>query len=101
MSIEPQSLESEIRVAGSTPTKQLAGSVASLLREGHKVTLVGIGHQAVGQAVKAIPVVNAHLANKAWIYTILPSLEDRVIEEEGRTVTRTVTVMRLIRYDFR
>ena len=90
----------EFRVAGTTNPKELAASIASNVRVGKRVCLVAIGHQAVSQAVKAVPILNSHMANKLILFCILPSLEDRVIMEGKDAVTRTCTLLRLIPYSF-
>lgn len=91
----------ELRVAGSTPTKELAGAISSHIREGKIVTLVAIGHHAMGQAVKSVPIVNQHLAAKGWVFTILPAFNERQVKEDGREVKRTVILLKLVRYEFR
>lgn len=93
--------EVELRVAGSTATKELAAAIASHIREGRNVTLVAIGHHAVGQAVKAVPILNGHLAAKGWVFSILPAFEDRQVKDGDVTVPRTVLLLRLVRYSFK
>jgi stage V sporulation protein SpoVS len=100
----------ELRVAGSTPPKELAASIIHLLNDEKRVRLTAIGHQAVGQAVKAIPVVNQYCVAQGYLVAILPSFSlmtvqnrelisvDGHVEEEGdRTNERTVTVLSLVR----
>ncbi len=93
--------EVELRVAGSTATKDLAAAVTSHIREGRQVTLVAIGHHAVGQAVKSVPIVNSHLAAKGWVFSIMPSFEDRQVHDGKVTVPRTVLLLRLVKYVFK
>lgn len=90
----------EMRVAGDTPSKLLADSITSHIREGKDVTLVCIGHQAVGQAVKAVPIVNSHLVQKGWLYSIFPAFTERTIKDEqtGAQVKRTAMLLHLVRY---
>jgi stage V sporulation protein SpoVS len=103
----------ELRVAGSTPPKELAASIIHILNESRRVKLAAIGHQAVGQAVKAIPVVNQYCIAQGYLVAILPSFnllnvtsrelpegekEEDAVERSGeRTAERTVTVMHLVR----
>ena len=100
----------ELRVAGSTPPKELAGSIIHLLNDGKPVTLAAIGHQAVGQAVKAIPVVNQYCIAQGYVVTILPSFRLSTVpnrdlpvdvgengDGQERTNERTVTILKLIR----
>lgn len=96
--IEEKSVE--LRVSGQTGTKDLAKSISSILRQGKSVSLVGIGHSALGQAIKAIPVVNGFWAPKGVIYAVLPSFEERQVDDgtDGDSVTRTVVRLQLIQY---
>lgn len=107
-----ESVIKDLRVAGSTPPKDLAGSIIHLLQEGQRVRLAAIGHQAVGQAIKAIPIVNQYCISQGYIVTALPSyalmsvqardappvpIDAGVGDESSRTNDRTVTMLMLIR----
>lgn len=88
-----------ITVSGVTNPKALAGSIAAEFRNGNDVSLHAIGHQAVGQAVKAVPIATTYLVAQGIVLTILPSFEDREIESEqdpAVKVTRTVLRLRLV-----
>lgn len=103
----------ELRVAGSTPSKELAASIIHLLNDERRVRLAAIGHQAVGQAVKAIPVVNQYCIAQGYLVAMLPSFSlMNVVSREtdalpattggteppaDRTTERTVTMMTLVR----
>lgn len=102
----------ELRVAGSTPSKELAASIIHLLNDEKRVRLAAIGHQAVGQAVKAIPVVNQYCVAQGYLVGLLPSfslmevlnrdteLPDSVGSNppSQRTNERTITMMTLVRF---
>lgn len=100
----------ELRVAGGTPPKELAGSIIHLLQDGVQVCLAAIGHQAVGQAIKAVPHVNQFCITQGYLVTLLPffALKNVPNREENEVITleqqqadrlqeRTVTMMKLIR----
>lgn len=94
----------ELRVAGSTPPKELAGSIIHLLKDEKRVRLAAIGHQAVGQAVKSIPVVNQYCVAQGFIMAIVPAFSlmevtNREVDddESNRMQERTVTLMTLIK----
>jgi len=95
----------ELRVAGGTPPKDLAASIVHLLNDDKRVKLAAIGHQAVGQAVKAIPVVNQYCIAQGYLVTILPSFhvmhvpnrEGEPEVDEDRSAERTVTMLLLIK----
>ena len=97
----------ELRIAGSTPPKELAGSIVHLLQDGKRVRLAAIGHQAVGQAVKAIPIVNQFCITQGYVVTLLPSFslknvpnreaEEPITDQQAdRLQERTVTMLMLI-----
>jgi stage V sporulation protein SpoVS len=99
---------SELRVAGSTPPKELAASIIHLLNEGKQVTLAAIGHHAVGQAVKSITPVNQYCIAQGYVMVLLPSFklipvtsrelpEDDGLSVGERTAERTVTMLKLIK----
>lgn len=99
---EPQ--EVEVRVSGSTSTKGLAQSLASLVREGRSPILVVIGASALGQAMKAVPILNGLMAPKELMYTVLPSFEARMLGGDvtgGPDIERTAMRLRLIPYHWR
>lgn len=96
-----------IQVRGTTHPKALAGSImqefrASTGAEAAKfpnLSLHAIGHQAVGQAIKAVPIANGLLAPHGLQLTVLPSFEDKKVPSEENAsveVVRTVLRMRLI-----
>src|SRR4051812_7565771 len=60
----------ELRIAGVTPPKDLAGSIAFKLEQGMNVALVAIGHQAVGQAIKAIPILNGMTIAHGYVIAV-------------------------------
>lgn len=101
MSTDTAEGTAEVRVSGKTATRDLAQSIASHIRDGKTVVLVAIGHNAIGQAVKAVPVVNGFLAPRGIVFSILPVFEEREIEDDGVVVTRTAMLMKLVRYSFR
>lgn len=92
----------EVRVSGHTPSPDLAKSIASHIRNGKSVVLVAIGHNAIGQAVKAVPVLNGFLAARGQMFSIMPTFETREIKDEHNTTSScTVMLLKLIQYTFR
>lgn len=93
-----------IMVSGTTNPKQLAGSIMEEIRQAldgsparvPNLSMHAIGHQAVGQAIKAVPIANQFLASRGLVLLVLPSFEDRQITSEQDPNTKvTRTVMRL------
>ncbi len=87
----------DLFVSSSTPVQELAKAIASRLRQGREIVMLAIGHQAVGQAVKAVPIVNGWFASNGVIYDIRPSFELRHIKDGDQTVERTAMRMKLVR----
>jgi stage V sporulation protein S len=94
-----------IQVAAQTNTKQLAGSIAEEVRKAKladavpNISLHAIGHGAVAQAIKSVPIVNGYIAPHGLQLLILPSFEDKMIDDENNPsvkVERTVIRMRLV-----
>jgi len=99
---EQRTTLTELRVSGKTPSKSLADSVTSYIRDGvENIALVAIGHNALGQAIKAVPIVNGHLAPRGIMFSILPMFDEREIEDDdGVKVLRTAVILKLVRVTF-
>lgn len=82
-----------VKVSTTTVPSELAHAVSAMLREGHNVVLEAIGHGAVGQAVKAIPILNTTTVNAGVVYVAYVSLRDIT---DDRQQQKTVTCLRLI-----
>lgn len=77
-----------VRASASTPPDQLAGSLHRFLQDGRQVVIHAIGHGAVGQAAKALPILNTRVINSGVIYLVLFSLIDVMENSKKLTVTR-------------
>lgn len=95
-----QSSEVEIRVSSNTGHKDLAKAITSNIRQGRRVTLVAIGHRAIAQGMKAVPLVNGFLVSKGTIYTVFPAYQDRIIVDDDtqEELERTVFLMKIVQY---
>lgn len=88
----------ELRVSGVTNPKTLAGSIVNHMQEGKTVLLAAIGHQAIGQAVKSIPIVNSYVAAHGYAVAIYPAFEMKHIPAgDGSDLERTACVMQLVK----
>jgi stage V sporulation protein SpoVS len=89
----------ELRVAGTTTPKELAGSIIFNLEQGKTVALSAIGHQAIGQALKAIPVVNGLTIAHGYLLAVVPWFDIKVIPgpAAGSEVERTAMIMSLVK----
>ncbi len=96
-----------IQVASTTPPRPLAGSITEEVRQAIEsvpqrvpnISLHAIGHQAIGQAIKSIPIANGFLGSKGLVLLVLPTFEDRTVADEDdatKTVVRTVMRMKLV-----
>ncbi len=89
----------ELRVGGGTAPKSLAGSIANNLNEGKTVSLTAIGHQAIGQAIKAVGIANSYVASHGYQLAVYPSFEVKHIDSgDGLTqLERTAMVLLLVK----
>lgn len=88
----------EFKVASRTEPKKLATAITTNLRQNKSVTLVVIGHGAIGQAMKAIPIVNQEAIAQGKYYAVVPSFQVRNIDvPDGQDKPeRTVLVLTLL-----
>ncbi len=91
----------QLRVAASSNSKDLAGSIAKLYQDNKECDLIAIGHAAVCQALKAVPIANGYLAPQGIVLVVLPSFENKLLDDgAGTPVERTLLRMRLMKYSF-
>lgn len=87
----------DMRVAGHSNAKDLAGSIAKTYRVGNRVRMHAIGSQAVCQAVKAIPIANGYLAPQGIFLVAKIFFLDKQIEGQGGAmVARTSMIFELL-----
>lgn len=77
-----------IKVSCSTPTKQLAGCLATCIENKERVELRAVGASAVNQMMKAVAITNGIVATKGYTALIRPAFDD--FEENGETKTAIV-----------
>lgn len=88
----------ELRVRSSTPAKDLAGSIVHNIMNGKNVKLMAIGHGAVAQAVKAVPIASGKTIGNGYALAIIPSFEVKTIQTaQLESTERTLTVMQVIK----
>lgn len=95
----------KLRVRSITPAKALAGSIVAHVMKGDTVILAAIGHGAVAQAVKAVPIASGRTAPNGFMLAILPSFDVQEIDPpadapplpEGGVMERTLTMMHLVK----
>lgn len=92
----------EVRVSGRTNVQDLAWAICKTHEDGKRVCLVGIGTQAISQAVKAVAIANSRGASHGVVMSALPSMVDVQIADEstGQSVERTVVKLTLIPYSW-
>jgi stage V sporulation protein S len=79
------SAEVELRVAGRTPTAELASAISHAIYDGKKVTLRAIGAGAVNQAVKGIVVAQGYAAQRGLQLVNRPGFVTIPMDGEDRT----------------
>lgn len=85
----------EFKVGGGTPPKTLAGFIAHAVNQKQSLTLSAIGHQAVGQAIKAVAIANGLLAPQGFQLAIAPAFEVKNIDVGDGEGPQERTSMRL------
>lgn len=97
--INDTSQRTELRVSGTTNPKTLAGSIVNHMQEGKTVLLAAIGHQAIGQAVKSVPIVNSYIAAHGYQVAIYPAFEMKHIPngDGGADLERTACVFQIVK----
>jgi stage V sporulation protein SpoVS/cold shock CspA family protein len=88
----------ELRVASATAPRELAGSIALNVLKGKTVKLLAIGHGAVAQAIKAVPIASERTIANGFLLAIVPSFDTKNIAAPDEVeVERTLTVMQIIK----
>ena len=77
-----------LRVSAGSRPNAVAGAVAALLRQEGAVEVQAIGPHAVNQAVKAIAIARAYLAQDELDLTTAPSFVKLELHDEERTAVR-------------
>jgi stage V sporulation protein S len=77
-----------IKVAGTSRTSAVAGAIAGIFRENHRVEVQAIGAIAVNQAVKALALATGYLREDGYDVYCTPEFVDVDIEGKIRTAIR-------------
>lgn len=87
------------RCSATTDPIALAKSIAHVVRESkNDIVIQALGNQAVGQAVKAVVILNGLTASKGRIWLVSPSMDDVDMphKDTGQMKAITVTSLRLV-----
>lgn len=79
-----------IKVAATSRTSSVAGAIAGIVREHHRVEVQAIGEGAVNQAMKAIIVATSYLKLDGIDVHCVPEFADVTIEDKVRTAIKLV-----------
>jgi len=79
-----------IKVAATSRTSSVAGAIAGIVREHHRVEVQAIGAGAVNQAMKAIIVATSYLKLDGIDVHCVPEFADLTIEDKVRTAIKLV-----------
>ncbi|WP_376790232.1 stage V sporulation protein S [Thermoflexus sp.] len=83
-----------IKVAAKSRTTAVAGAIAGVIRERGRAEVQAIGAGAVNQAVKAICIARAYLAQDGIDIVCVPEFTDVKINDQERTAIRFVVEKR-------
>ena len=79
-------MKKELRISGSSPVKETAGSIVKSYEEGAEIELRAIGASAVNQAVKALATSRSIFANKGLDASFRVGYGEQIINDEKKTV---------------
>lgn len=77
-----------IKVSGKSRTSAVAGAIAGVFRENHRVEVQAIGASAINQAVKAMALAKSYLAEDGFTVVFTPEFVDVEIDEKVRTAIK-------------
>jgi stage V sporulation protein S len=84
--------ETILRVKGTASVPQLASAISHAVYDGKTVTLRAIGHQAVGQAIKAAAVARGYVAPRGIDLKLIPGFTT-VAMQDGDVTAITLRVV--------
>lgn len=76
----------ELRISGSSPVKETAGSIVKCYEDNFSVELRAIGASAVNQAVKSVAVARSIFAQKGLDLFVRPGFDEQEIDGDRKTV---------------
>ena len=79
-----------IKVSSTSRTSAVAGAIAGMVREHHRVEVQAIGARAVNQVVKAIILASGYLKDDGIFVTCVPEFAEVTIEDKIRTAIKFV-----------
>ena len=79
-----------IKVSSTSRTSAVAGAIAGMVREHHRVEVQAIGAGAVNQVVKAIILASGYLKDDGIFVTCVPEFAEVAIEDKIRTAIKFV-----------
>lgn len=79
-----------IKVSAHSRSTAVAGAIAGVMREIHRVEVQAIGASAVNQAIKAIAIARNYLAPEGIDIVCSPEFVDIDIEGKERTAVKLV-----------
>jgi stage V sporulation protein S len=79
-----------IKVSSTSRTSAVAGAIAGMVREHHRVEVQAIGAGAVNQVVKAIILASGYLKDDGIFVTCVPEFAEVTIEDKIRTAIKFV-----------
>lgn len=77
-----------IKVSGKSRTSAVAGAIAGVFRDHHRVEVQAIGASAINQAVKAMALAKSYLAEDGFTIVFTPEFVDVEIGDKVRTAIK-------------
>lgn len=79
-----------MKVSNKSNPNSIAGAIAGIVRDRHRVEVQAVGAGAINQAVKAIAIARGFVAPSGMDLICIPAFTDITIEEEHRTAIRLI-----------
>lgn len=83
-----------LKVSAKSHPKAVAGAIAAILRENHRVEIQAIGAGAINQTVKAIAICRGFVAPNGIDLVFIPAFSEITIDGEERTAIKFIVEAR-------
>ena len=77
-----------LKVAATSRSTAVAGAIAGVVRESGRAEVQAIGAGAVNQAVKAVAIARAYLAEDGIVVICIPAFTEVMIGDQERTAIK-------------
>lgn len=83
-------MTNNLKVAGKSSVKSVAGSIVKSFEEGNEVVMYAIGASSVNQSIKAVALARGIMSSKGYDLYVAPGFSTTQIDGEEKTSIRLV-----------